>query len=297
MKNLILVAIALLLASCGSESDKEMSLPQALLEPLVPVSVHINGFTSSQEDFPDTRATTQTPNAYDGIKAMTLAFYNGTTEVYKTTQLRDDPSNFTTFGDFELSLPIGSYTMVVLGYGYYEGVELTLTSPTQAEYTGGTTRETLAVTQTVNITSTNAVELEATLNRIVTQLKVISTDNRTDNVTNVRMTFSAGGKAFNPTTGLATSNTGISSTVGITTSVGARSASIAYLFLASDEQEMDVTIETLDSEGAVLFSKTVNNVLFQRNRITKLTGPIYSAASASSFVLNTDWLDSYNVNF
>lgn len=104
---------------------------------------------------------------------------------------------------------MGSYTMVVLGYGFYEGDEFTLTSPTQAAFTADV-RETFAATQAVNITSTAAVELSATLDRIVTRVKVISTD-----------------------------------------------------------------------------GKVVNNVPFQRNRNTKLTGSLYTAGTNGSFTINT----------
>ena len=112
------------------------------------------------------------------------------------------------------------------------------------------------------------------------------------------MTFAAGGKAFDPTTGLATVNTGSVSTVSIGVEVGARSGSIGYIFLATDEQEMNVTIETLDADGNTIYTKTVNSVPFKRNRITKLTGAIYSTnASAGSFQVNTDWLSDYNDTF
>ena len=57
--------------------------------------------------------------------------------------------------------------MVVLGYVLYDDDELTLTSPTQAEYTAGCPRETFATTQVVNVTNTTAKELTATLDRIV----------------------------------------------------------------------------------------------------------------------------------
>ena len=89
------------------------------------------------------------------------------------------------------------------------------------------------------------------------------------------------------------------STVSAGVAVGERSGSIGYVFLATDEQTMDVTIETLDAEGNAIFSKTVSNVLFKRNCVTKLTGAMYSAsASAGSFQVNTDWLDELDpINF
>lgn len=112
------------------------------------------------------------------------------------------------------------------------------------------------------------------------------------------MTLSGGGKSFNPTTGLATSNTGIVNTVGNSASVGNHSTSSTVFFLASDEQTMDVTIETLDAQGNTLSSKTVSSVPFKRNRVTLLTGAMYTNSGiSSSFQLNTDWLPGNEVAF
>lgn len=293
MKNFLSIAgMYLLLAACSNESVNEVNN-----DALVPVKVHVSGFSVSQEELPTTRAVQDVAD-YNGVKAVTLAFYSGSTEVLKTTQLKDDASTYTTFGDFDCSLPMGSYTMVVIARGQNEGDVFTLTSPTEAAYTGDHSRETFAYTQVVNITSTSAVDISATLNRIVAKLQVISTDGKTANATNVRMTFAAGGKSFNPTSGLATANTGFANTVPISAAVGSPSNSTSYVFLATDEQKIDVTIDALDVDGAVLFSKTVKDVPFKRNRLTRLTGSMYSNDAVSgSFQLETVWLTDVNVNF
>ena len=293
-KNMILAGFALLFAAC-SNNDSDINVNNS--NELVPVKVHVSGFSVSQEDFPTTRAAPDVAD-YNGVKAVTLAFYSGSTEVLKTTQFRDDASTYNAFGEFECSLPMGSYTMVVIARGQGEGDVFTLTSPTEAAYTGDHSRETFACTQTVNIISTAGVDISATLNRIVAKLQVFSTDGRTANATNVRMTFAAGGKAFNPTTGLATSNTGFANTVPISAAVGSTSNSVSYLFLTTDEQNVDVTIETLDGEGNTLFTKTIENVPFKRNRVTKLTGAMYTNESIDGgFQLNSDWLSDYNADF
>ena len=301
MKKIVFLAgLALLLAatSCSNESDNEVINHDAeVIDSLVPVHLHVNDFSSTQEDFPVTRTNAQSPTDYSGAKAMTLAFYNGTTEAYKTTQVKGDLAEGTTFGEFNLSLPIGSYTMVVLGYGYFDGDELSLTSPTEAAYTTDHVRETFSATQTVNITSSNPVEVSATLQRIVARLQLISSDNKIEDAKNIRMTFAAGGKSFNPTTGLATADTGFSNTVTISSSTGMTSNSASYLFLGSDEQTMDVTIETLDGEGNTIRSKVLSDVPFKRNRITKLTGLLYTTGISSSFLIDTDWLEEFTDTF
>lgn len=299
MKTVILTAAAVLMcAACSNESEETVTNTQVEQNLTAPVMVHVDGFQTSQEEFPGApRRAAQTVASYNNVGAMTLAFYSGTTEVYKTTQIKSDNSTYTTFGDFSLTLPLGSYTMVVLAYGYFDGDVLNLTSPTSAVYDSDHVRETLVATQAVNVTNTNAMELSATLTRVVSELQIQSTDGRTANVTNLRMTFSKGGKSFNPTTGLATSNTGFSNTVGTTTPVGNITRSMGFLFLDSDEQTMDVTIELLNAQGTAITQKVVTDVPFKRNRITKLTGPLYSASSSSSFLLETEWIETYEKNF
>ena len=119
------------------------------------VHVRVNDFTISQEEI---SKSSENVADYAGVKAITLAFYKTSdgTEHYKTTQMRADATTYTTFGHFDLSLPMGSYTMVVLGYGLNDGEPaITLTSPTSATFGNNPARETFAATQAVNITNAN----------------------------------------------------------------------------------------------------------------------------------------------
>lgn len=281
----VIVSLALIASSCGIKEQRSQCL--------TPVSVHVNDFLITVDTFSDTKATPA--NEYDNLKALTLAFYDGETEVYKSTQLQVD----TGFGDFSLNLPQATYTMVVLGYSCYEGDVLTLTSPSQAEFTAGRVGETFAKTQEVVINSANPVEISATLDRIVSKLYVVSSDNRPAGVDKIRMTFGGGAKAFNPSTGLSTSNTGFSNTVNISTEVGKRSGSISYLFLNSAEQTMTVTLEALDADDAVVYTKVLRNVPFKVNRSTKLTGKLYTATApgTTSFQVNDEWLTETSIAF
>ncbi len=289
---LFLAGLALLFAACSTNDDSITD------DTLIPVTVRVSDFSVSQDEFPGTRATTA-PASYEGIDAITLAFYTEDgTEQYKTTQLKSNLPSGKTFGEIELSLPIGSYTMVVIGRGHFSGDIFTLESPASAFYDCEHVRETFTCTQDVRIGNCDPVELSATLNRIVAQVAVVSTDTKTPNVARIRTSFSAGGKRFNPTTGLALDNTGFSNTVYGEGEIGETTTALNFLFLASDEQKMDVTIETLDADGAVLFSKTVPNVPLRRNRVTTLTGAMYSpAAATATFTLSTDWLPGNNLNF
>ena len=284
---------ALLTVSCNNKSEE----PQPDQQTTAPVSVLVQDFSVSIEDF-GTRASDL--GCYDGVKAITLAFYDKEGNAkYKHTQLRGDATTYTQFGQFSLSLPLGTYTMVVLGHGLSNGEPaITLTSPTEATFGDYPVRETLSATQQVTIASYDAVSLSAALSRIISKLQVASSDLRDASVQKVRMTFAAGGKSFNPTTGLALTDAGFCNTVAISSSAGEVSLSNSYLFLSANEQTMDVTIETLDADDKTLFSKTVKDVPFVRNRVTKLTGNLYTNESLSaSFQIDSDWLPNYEASF
>ena len=294
LKKLILISIAglvLLAAGCSNESEETVNNQ-------VPVTVRVDGFAIEQSEMPaKTRGTAV--DSYEGVKALTLAFYKADgTEQTQLTQFKGSTSSGQTFGEFSLNLPMGSYTMVVVGRGHSAGDEFDITSSTSAAYTEGYPRETFVATQAVNITTNTAQELTATLDRVVAKVVVASTDNRTANVSKIRTTFSAGGKSFNPSTGLANDNEGYIKTLTIPSTAVETITATSYLFLATDEQTIDVTIETLDADNNVLFSKKVTNVPLKRNRETRLTGAMFTAGtSAGSFMLNTDWITGNNVSF
>ena len=116
---LLAAAMLLLLTSCNQEEDNNKIL--------VPIHVNTNGFNVTQEDFEPTRAATTADN-YTNINAIILAFYQGNTEIKRLSQLRDAMAEGENFGEFNLYLPIGKYTMVVVAYSTNENSPFTLTS-------------------------------------------------------------------------------------------------------------------------------------------------------------------------
>lgn len=299
MKGLFFTAaVALLAVSCSNEiQEKEEKEIQA---PVAQVRVSVSDFLVTHEDFQNTRAV-EDAVTYDKVKALTLAFYDVEgTEIYKAEQVRSDNTTYTTFGEFECELPIGAYTLVAIGRGAGSNNDdvFVLTSPTEAGYASALARETLAKTQDVVIKGGSPVDLSVTLERICAKLSIVSTDNRPAGVTKIRTTYATGGKSFNPTTGLATVNTGFSVVNNPSSAVGEPITVTSYLFLASDEQDIDVTIEALDANENALITKVISGLSFKRNRVTKVTGSLYTVGTSSfSIQFNTDWLDTYEATF
>ena len=300
-KFIVMTGLILLAASCSNEClEQESDGTGDGGDGVVPVRVCVSDFSMSVDEFQkngtQTRAAQDVAD-YKGVGAITLAFYSETTEVLKTTQMRNDASTYTTFGEFECNLPIGTYTMVVVARGYTAGDEFTLISATEAGYTSERPRETFCKTQTVSVTSSGA-SFNVTLERVIAKLEIHSTDPLSASVATMRTTYAAGSKSFNPGTGLATSDAGFSLT-NSPSKMGDGTLGIgSYLFLSANEQKVNVTIQALDASSNVLFTKTVTDVPFKRNRITTLSGAIFTAsASAASFQVEADWLTGTSMDF
>ena len=283
-----------------------------------PVRVHVSDFSFSVDDFPGnvgpstssgtvgpstssgtvgsgTRGAVD-PGSYNGLKAMTLAFYSADgSEVSKITQEKGSAENF---GDFSLTLPVGSYTMVVIGRDVLEGDAFSLTSATVAGYTSERVRETFCAKQSVAITSSAAVNLDVTLNRIVAQLTIQSTDGRPEGASKIRTTYSGGGKMFSPSTGLAIEDTGFSVVNTPKSAVGAAIGVKNFAFLASNEQVMDITLEVLDADDNVLITKEVKDVPLARNKKTTLSGALFTPTAVAIGVrVEEDWLPEETITF
>ena len=282
------------LISCSSASEEVLN-PSS---PTAPVRIQITDFSISMDDINET--PTRAAVSPDGVVgALTLAFYaSDGTKMYEATQLKSDASTYTTFGAFSCGLPVGSYTMVAIGRYVSTNDEFSLTSPTDAAFTSERVRETFCKTQSVSVTSTAPLDLSVTLNRIVTQLLIVSTDFRPEGVSKLRTTYAAGSKSFNPTTGLAIGNAGFSLTNNSSAAVGTTIEVKNFAFLATDEQTMTITLEVLDDDDNVLITKEIPNVSLKRNRKTILRGPVFTpSASSASFLIETSWLDDHTINF
>lgn len=296
----LFVGAVVSLSSCSADAEEVMNNSSLLSGLCAPVRVHVSDFSITMGDFASggqTRAAVD-PTDYNGVGVLTLAFYSGSDEVLKSTQIKSDHTTYTNFGEFSFTLAAGTYTMVALGYYYYVDDVFTLTSPTLAAFTSERPRETFCLTQSVTVSNGIPLDLDVTLNRISAKLRILSTDGRPAAAKKIRTTYDKGAKSFNPTTGLATVDTGFSLTNNPSSAAGATIDVGSYPFLYSDEETMTITIQALDADDNVLYTKIVPNVPLQRNRETTLTGEIFSITpSAAGFRLETDWITGNTVNF
>ncbi len=294
---LLFAGSLLLFADCCHSADIDITGAEAADS--AEVLVRVRDFTVTHEPFPMSRAA-EAAEKYQNVGAITLAFYGSdSTLVYSATQAKADDTTYTRFGQFRCKLPVGNYTLVSIGREVKSGDEFVLTSPVRAGYTSARVRETFSVSQLVAIPDTVRKDVEVTLQRIVTMVRVFSTDECPAECTQIRTIYGAASKSFNPCSGLAIDADVFSVTNNIPDNkVGQTVAIGSYAFLPADEQTMDITIQALDADSNVISSRVIPDVTLSRRQITKITGAIFSPSSSGfNILIDTDWLPDQEINF
>jgi hypothetical protein len=263
------------------------------------VRVHVNDFSFSHENFPSaTTRAEDNPKSYGDVKAVDIAIFAGSEKVYAATQLKGDAKTYTTFGEFECRLEKGDYTMVAVARNMTAGDVFTITSPTQAAYTTERARETFCCVQSIKVDGTKAVDVNPLLDRVMAKFQLVSTDKVLADAKTIRTTYSAGSKSFNPTTGLATDDKGFVVTNSVKPLDNGTLDVYSILFLPAEEKTMDITIDVLDKNDQVLISKSLPDVHFRLNQVTKATGAVFTPGLTTlTFTLNTTWLPEEKYNF
>lgn len=292
-KLILLAAIVLLTLSCSHQAEVDNQ------ETTATVRVHVNDFSFSHENFPGaTTRADDNPKSYGDVKALDIAIFAGSEKVYAATQLKGDAKTYTTFGEFECRLEKGDYTMVAVARNMTAGDVFTITSPTQAAYTTQRARETFCGTQSIKVDGTKAVDVSPVLKRVVAKFRLVSTDNVPADAATIRTTYSAGSKRFNPTTGLATDDNGFVVTNTAKATTAGNLDVYSMVFLPAEEKTMDITIEVLDKDDQVLISKSLPDVHFRLNQVTKATGAVFTPALTTlTITLNTPWLPEEEYTF
>lgn len=103
---------------------------------------------------------------------------------------------------------------------------------------------------------------------------------------------------FNPTTGLAESaltyNASFNRKSFSVTSFTGKTLSIS-LFLTAEEQKMNVTINMKNSDGTILYTRTLKDVTFRQRSSTIAKGTFFSSQVSGSFTFDTTDDTSINI--
>ena len=289
-----------ILSACSSESN---SVDE---NGLVPVQVTFSGLDVSV--VPDGSRGLTTRATVSGAKVDRIAFTVFNVKGEKVYSVVNENPKADDFDKVKCLLHIGTYKFVAVAHKAKtaESKAAVITSPTEATL-GETNIPSCVYSKVTNVTvsgnTTQSVNIEFG-KRITSSFELNVTDDYPDEIENVEIILNpskdqaANPYAFNPSTGCAASaftyNASFNRKSFSVKSFTGKTLSIS-LFLTSDEQKMNVTINMKNSDGITLYTRTLNDVTFRQHTSTIAKGTFFSSQVSGSFTFDTTDDTSINI--
>ena len=196
------------------------------------------------------------------------------------------------FGTPTLNLAVGSHHVYFIAS---RGKTPTLDTDSHT-LTFGSVSDTFYKDYEINVTGTSNGSRTVTLDRCVTKLTAVITDEiptgaATFHITPTAWHYGIDYVSGNPTAATASQTITInipSSEIGVT----GEHLNI-FGFSADDEWTTDIALDCKTSGGDILGTATIAAAPFQLNRITIYSGPLFSAEGLTTVSLSTEWLDAH----
>lgn len=130
-----------------------------------------------------------------------------------------------------------------------------------------------------------------TLDRVVTKLRVLINDAIPDGAVTLVMKPASWWYGLDYLTGAAVGENDAERSVSLpASSVGTEGLGVSFFGLSDDEEWLtDLSVTVNDNNGGVLGTVSLADVPFERNRVTTVSGSLFSAGGTFSISLNETW--------
>lgn len=221
---------------------------------------------------------------FTNLDVVVYPTYTSYTKTFEVHQTKTDASS--TFGSVSINLPVGDYILVAVAS---KCTNLKFTSQNEIEFPDKVTdmgfiRLPISVKKGSN-------SFSGILQRCVSKFKLTNNKDSSPNATSLKFHISGNcSNKFNPSSGNAVGTSGVEPTVTISSN---KSHSV-YVFLSSDEEkQINVSVDVLNSQNAILKTLTFDNVTLKKNCCTEYTGGVFTQDNTAAFTFTTtDFQDS-----
>jgi len=256
------------------------------------INLNVSQFEKSPFDA-DTRAEVEASKV---VSKLSLKIFSSDNQVViDTAKVRQSTSD-TEFGRFELKIPYGTYTMVIIGHNNSE--EASIGSTSSVTFSSNTVSDTFYAYESITVNKDSQKSLDVVLKRAVARFRITPTDVFPDNIQDITIKLEGGGVSLNPSTGLAISKQVQEKTITATSAAGTTTFVNTYAFMSStDEESFTITVTAHDTNGSIINERIFTNVKMQRNYSTNYTGSFFSDKEAWSITIDSDYAGTNEVTF
>lgn len=228
------------------------------------------------------------------VTRLNFAVYDQSDSRMKQINQTSDQAGF---GSCSFQLEEGTYQLVVVGHS--ASGNPTMTNPAKIQFTNQTGYADTFMSYGEVIIGEDAVNLQVSLDRIVSLCRFVITDDFPSDVKKMRFYYTGGSGAFDARTGLGSVN----SKQDVKFDVTADNKQFdLYTFLHELSDNIDLKVTALDANGNVLYERSFD-VPMEQNHITWLSGAFFGGSGSSStttitnVTVNTDWAGETHLTF
>ena len=264
MWHCVCLLMVLTISSCSNEQVINQETGEAQL------TFNVSPYEKMPMDA-DTRAVA----AKDAVTRLSLALFQGDNAVISENQTYGGSSD-TSFGTFQMTVPYGTYQLVVVGH---KGTaDATITSPANISFPNNELTDTYYYYETITVTKDSEKNLSIVLQHAMARFKLITTDAFPATIKDLTFQIEGGGTVLNATNGTAASKATQTKTFAVSSYAGKTVPYVQVFSILSsaNEEALNITVTAKDANGNTLAERLFENVPMQRGYSTTYKGYFFS---------------------
>lgn len=260
------------------------------------VNVTFSNFDMEQTDFSNvTSGQSRSATAIQDLCGrISLALFDsqGVEKVKLVNQNKSDKE----FGKISLSIPKGSYIVVVIAHNG-EG-NATISSPSKITFSNNKVTDTFYYYGELTVDADSNVSIS--MKRAVAMFRLVVKDKTPETVNSMKFYYTGGSSTFDASTGFGCVNSKQTETRSVENGAYSNESTYEiYTFPHMEEKKLKIEVSALGSASSTaLYTRTFSNVPIVRNQITCYTGSFFTEdpGTGRNFLLSTtdEWTyDNY----
>lgn len=288
MRKLKLMGALFLLAACVCSSCEKANLGDDGDEPEpengVRIELRISRFEQVAFDGAQAKSRAAT-EVSELCSRLTFAIFDaGGSRVKSVSQTSTDKS----FGTFGVSLPQGSYRVVVIAHSGNGSVSVT--DPEKIKFPDNKVTDTFYCCEDIEVTDAKSYALE--LRRAVAMFRLVITDDVPASVKRFKFYYTGGSSTLNAVTGRGCVDSRQTEYREVTAEMAGKPCQLdVFTFPHADEGELKMTVTALDAAGTTVAEKLFEAVPVQLGWISKYSGAFFNGTTQTgdiTFTLSAD---------
>lgn len=205
---------------------------------------------------------------------ISFALYSKSSGSYTKTSETSQESSSSNFGTVQMSVPQGSYLLVVIAHS--GNGKATMTNPEKITFYNNKITDTFFCAQDIEVGNDADLSVDLSLKRAVAKVCFSPDDKTPKEITKMQFYYTGGSSTFNAVSGYGCVNSKQTEDRNVEASAYTGSSSYEiFTFPHADNKVLSLQVTALKSDGTSLFQRKFNDIQVAVNHITRCHGNFF----------------------